>query len=197
MSEIAIFGGSFDPPTLAHEKIIEACLDREDLDEVWVMPSGKRMDKPGMTEDNIRLDMLSEVRSDSFGGNDKLVISDFEVNLPRPNRTIDTVSALEEVYPDSSFWFVFGADSYKDMYNWEGGKYLRSRLGMLLVARCGEVLPDETDRIRHLKIVQSLDMDISSTKIRQAIDRGEPINEYTSLAVAKYILGRSLYVSDS
>lgn len=192
MSEIAVFGGTFDPPTIAHEMIIESCLSRDDFDQVWVMPSGKRVDKPGMTEDVVRLKMLTEVHLGSFGANERLVISDFEVGLPRPTRTIDTVLALEEAYPDDDFWFVFGADSYNDMHSWEGGSELRARLGMLVVARSGQVMPEEASNIRHLE-VDDTTINVSSTKIRQAVCNKLPIERYASPAVVQFIFDNSLY----
>jgi nicotinic acid mononucleotide adenylyltransferase len=56
--KILLFGGSFSPPTLAHEAIIAACLDMKDFDEVWVMPSGDRADKVIAIQDEDRLKML-------------------------------------------------------------------------------------------------------------------------------------------
>jgi nicotinic acid mononucleotide adenylyltransferase len=42
-----IYGGAFNPPTLAHKAILEACakVAKRHNGEVWVMPSGDRTDK--------------------------------------------------------------------------------------------------------------------------------------------------------
>ena len=47
---IAIYGGSFDPITKAHLEVVEELLDNKaiQLDEVWIVPCGKRKDKPDL-----------------------------------------------------------------------------------------------------------------------------------------------------
>lgn len=190
--EIAVFGGTFDPPTLAHEGIIRACLHRTDIDEVWLMPSGVRDDKPGMQPDETRLAMLSIVRQDVFRAHPKLKISDFELQLPRPTKTYSTVGALEQRYPKEKFWFIFGADSYRDMHSWEQGEELRRRLGMLLVSRQGYELPPESDTIRHLAVIES-GLGISSTKVREAIRSERSVNQFVSKAIGQFIAQHCLY----
>lgn len=72
MKEIAVFGGTFNPPTLAHQEIIEACLQHPTFDEVWVMPSGERADKDITVEAEDRIAMLEAVKSDVFAGDERL-----------------------------------------------------------------------------------------------------------------------------
>lgn len=189
MSEIAIFGGTFDPPTLAHEAIIASCLDRPDMDEVWVMPSGSRPDKPSMLSDCIRLEMLDEVHAESFSSDEKLVITNFEMKLPRPTQTADTVKALKRDCPQDNFWFVFGADSYWDMPNWKSGEELRRDLSMLIVPRSGMTMPPEVGNVRHLKV----DQPVSSTIVREAIMAGRPVNGFVSSAIARYLDNNRCY----
>lgn len=183
MSEIVIFGGTFDPPTLAHEAIISSCLDRPDMDEVWVMPSGSRADKPSMLSDCVRLEMLDEMHAESFDLHERLVITEFEMKLPRPTQTADTVEALNRDCPEDNFWFVFGADSYKDMPAWKAGEELRRDLNMLIVPRAGIDMPPEGGNIRHLKV----DQPISSTIVREAILANKPIDGFVSSAIARYL----------
>lgn len=194
MTEVAVFGGTFDPPTLAHERIVEACLESDEFDEVWVMPSGKRLDKPGMQDDKTRLEMLNIVRSESFGSDPRLIVSDFETKLPQPNQTFDTVRALRRAFRDRNFWFVFGADSYNTMDTWEGGDELKRSLGMLLVARAGEVMPAEGGNIKHLKIPDIDQHTISSTKAREALVAGATAEGYVSKAISSYLIERVVYL---
>ncbi len=109
--EVAIFGGTFDPPTVAHEAIIQACLTREDIDEVWLMPSGVRADKPGMRSDDTRLAMLELIMQQYRQTN--LTVSDFELKLPRPSKTSTTAKALESAYPKNRFGLSSGQIAMK------------------------------------------------------------------------------------
>ena len=198
MKEIAVFGGTFDPPTKAHEGIMAACLARDDIDELWVMPSGKRPDKPDMRSDAERLEMLQLVRETTFQGDERLIVTDFEQRLPQPTRTCRTVKALETAQPDDNFWYVFGADAYHDMPAWERGQELRRGIGMLIIEREGYELPAENDRIKHLQ-PEAVDPAMSSTRLREAcgeaVDRSEvtDLSRYISSGVAQFIVDRQLY----
>lgn len=193
MKEIAIFGGTFDPPTRAHEAIVDACLARKDIDEVWVMPSGQRQDKPDMLDDLTRLRMLSAMREGTFEDDKRLVISDFEMQLPQPSQTYATVAALDVAYPDNRFWFVLGADSYNDMPNWEQGARLQKTLGMLIVARVGTESPIERTHIRHMDIADTFGCVVSSTVVRETLRLGGDIEPLVSTSVAEFLLQQGCY----
>jgi nicotinate-nucleotide adenylyltransferase len=180
MKEVAIFGGTFDPPTLAHEAIVRLCLDRSDIDEVWLLPSGKRQDKPDMLDDPTRLAMLQAVQAGSFRDEPRLVVSDFEMQLPQPSETYKTVQALLRTYPDHRFWFVFGSDSYHDMTNWRRGKALRRSIGMLVVPREGYVTPNQNKRVKPLA-TSAPNKPLSSTMVRHALQHGASIKKYLNL----------------
>lgn len=194
--DIAVFGGAFDPPTKAHEAIMEACLSREDIDEVWVMPSGQRTDKSGMSDDETRLRMLEIVRREQFNSDQRLVVSDFELQLPRPTQTYLTSQALASAYPGARFWYVFGADSFDSMETWEDGVALKQTIGMLLIPRVGYVLPEGNNRIRCLA-VENATQNISSTGAREAIRNGKDADKYISSAVQQFILEHALYDCDT
>lgn len=42
---IAVFGGSFDPPTLAHQLVIAELLNQKMAESVILVPCGNREDK--------------------------------------------------------------------------------------------------------------------------------------------------------
>jgi nicotinate-nucleotide adenylyltransferase len=191
MKHVAVFGGTFDPPTRAHEAIVAACLDRPDIDEVWWMPSGQRQDKPGMISNTGRLAMLQLIKTATFADDERLIITDFEQRLPQPTRTYQTVAALEARYPDHAFRYVFGGDAYRDMPKWRHGPELQRSLGVLVVPRVGCPVPPETDTVQLLPL--SLGEPISSTMLRERQSNGEQIEGYVSSAVAGYIAEQALY----
>ena len=48
--KIAVYGGSFNPPTMSHYEIMrmiieEIKVDDQPLDEIWMIPCGDRIDK--------------------------------------------------------------------------------------------------------------------------------------------------------
>jgi nicotinate-nucleotide adenylyltransferase len=195
MSEIAIFGGTFDPPTRAHQAIARACLEQPGLDAVWLMPSGDRSDKPAMQAADARLEMLECLHQEEFGGNSRLVVSDFELQLPQPTQTNATDLALQQAFPRDRFWFVFGADSYQDMPSWEYGEKLQKTLGMLIVPRPGYALPALADNIKHLAITEPEEvMAASSTVVRGLVSQAmQPSSQLICEGVQRYITQRGLY----
>jgi nicotinate-nucleotide adenylyltransferase len=191
MKDIAVIGGTYNPPTRAHEAIFAACLERPDMDEVWVMPSGVRIDKPQMLPDAARLAMLELVKVESFDSDERLSVTDFEQRLPQPSQTYQTTRALRQAYPDNRFWYVYGADAYESMPTWEHGEELRRTIGTLLVPRSGYKLPPESDTIRHVQLPDTFRA-VSSTLVRQACQDGEPVG-LSSPAVLNYIDQQQLY----
>lgn len=191
--KIAVFGGAFNPPTVAHQQIIEACLSLDEFSEVWVMPSGDRIDKSMTTDDQERLAMLNLLKETEFSGDKRLVVSDYELTLPRPSETIRTVGALAMDFPDKDFWFVYGADSYRAMPTWPGGASLQSRLSVLLLPRLGITLPPESSRVKCLPAIGVNRDVISSTQVRTAIQAEQDIAGMVSESVRQFILARSMY----
>jgi len=57
--KIGILGGSFDPPTIAHISLAQACIDRKCVNEVWLVPCGDyRKDKKNLVPASHRLKMV-------------------------------------------------------------------------------------------------------------------------------------------
>jgi len=193
--QVIIFGGSFSPPTLAHEAIIEQCLKQPEADEVWVMPSGTRLDKDIQVSDEHRLNMLEAVKRGSFNNNPRLNMSDFELHLPRPSHTARTAGALALAHPDTHFWFVFGADSYATMPSWPDGQAMLRELSMLVVPRAGLAVPAESERLRILNNDARYQKAISSTAVRRAVAEEASLAELVSPAVEVYIQTHGLYMT--
>lgn len=188
---ILVFGGGFNPPTLAHEAIIDACLKLPTFDEVWVMPSGERLDKRMAISDDDRLHMLQLVKAQSFANNPRLHISDFELRLPRPTKTSLTIPALVAAYPDTTFWFAYGVDSYLSMPEWPDGVRLQKELKRLVLFSRG---PASQIAGKHTisATIPDLYQTVSSTRVRQAIVEGASLAGLVSESVGNYLVRHSI-----
>lgn len=194
MAEIAIFGGSFNPPTMSHEAVVKACLETSPIEEVWLMPSSDRADKDFGTTDINRLVMVQAMRNEAFQFDNRVRVCTVELELPKPTQTWRTVEVLRSLYPNDQFHFVFGADSYTDMPNWQQGKRLQTELGMLIMQRdsCGIELRENVQVLPALLEAQN----ISSTGVREAIGQGLDVGNLVCKSVANYIQSRKLYPLD-
>jgi nicotinate-nucleotide adenylyltransferase len=193
MQRILVLGGAFNPPTLAHQAMIAECLALPGFDRVWLMPSGDRLDKTIVSaSDQQRLRMLSLVRREVFADNPRLVVSDFELRLPRPSATYRTVDALEAAHPRLEFWFAFGADSYQSMHAWPNGAQLRQRLQRLVLFTRGTA-PTLHPAARVVRLAAPF-VHISSTAARQALAEGKDATHLLGPAVLRYAQRDGLYV---
>lgn len=189
--KILIFGGSFSPPTLAHEAIIDACLKLPQFDEVWVMPSGDRLDKTIAATDNDRIKMLEVIKRENFGSDPRLAITDFELRLPRPTKTSRTFPLLKDEYPGTEFWLALGRDSYMSMPEWPDGRALQQALKMVVFYSGGDTLSD-VDNVMTVQLPDALS-DTSSSHARQAIAGGSYADTGVSQPVLGYIKQHNLY----
>ncbi len=189
--KVAIYGGSFNPPTLAHEAVSRACLDVSGIDEVWLMPSGTRLDKPYSIDDVHRLAMVG-LMSRRIGDR-RLQVSRFELDLERPSKTIKTLGALSVAYPNVDPYFVLGADSYWTMPTsaWVDGDYLQKNLHMLIVPR--EQYPNpNASNVGILHIGEEF-RGVSSSEARAKAQAGESIANIVDPWVEEYIADHGLY----
>lgn len=192
---VIIFGGAFNPPTLAHQQIMANCLELSGYSEVWVMPSGDRHDKTMSSDDAERMAMLNLIKTKEFDNEPRIVISDFELNLPRPTETLVTLGALAIEHPDKEFWFVYGADSYNSMPTWPGGTELQSKISALVLARDGIELPPESDQVKHMPNIHETTALVSSTEVRAAVRQQANISGMVADSVRRFIMQRALYAS--
>lgn len=186
--ETIIYGGAFNPPTLAHEAILRACVGyaSEHGAEVWVMPSGDRFDKTIPTERATRLAYVAAM----LEGLDGVKVDTSELDRPVEVETYDTVVELEQSHPDRQFTFVFGADSTQTMGTWKGGNELLKNLPMLVVEREGSEISPLAEKAVRLPVVAP---NTSSTEVRNRLTRGEAVDGLVSEAV-KRVLAQSACV---
>ena len=138
MKNILIYGGSFNPPTLAHAALIDAAINDFDFDEIWLMPSKDRADKQIGTDGNYRLRMLEALVNDFFiQHKDQLKIVDFELNLKGQTQTSTTMDLLAKKFPKDRFTWLIGADSWVGMETWKNGAKIKKEANWVVVERSG------------------------------------------------------------
>lgn len=181
--ETVIYGGAFNPPTLAHVAILKACFEYAEIRdaEVWVMPSGDRVDKTiGATRER-RLEYTQAMINDAEGNDRDVSVQTLELDRPVAVETIDTLHELQTTHPDRTFSFVFGADSTETMADWKGGEELLEELPMLVVEREGSRINPLAKHVTRLSVSIP---GVSSTLVRQRLEKGEAIDDLVSPHVA-------------
>lgn len=186
-TETIIYGGAFNPPTLAHEMILQACVDeaRERGADVWVMPSGDRADKTIAVERATRLGYIAAMLDDLDTEGVAIKVITNELDREVAVETFDTVIELESENPERELVWVFGADSTETMGEWKNGDWLLENIRMLVIEREGSKINPLAKRALAMTVITP---PISSTNVRERLLVGEPIDGYVGSAVAALLV---------
>ena len=105
----------------------------------------------------------------------RIIVSDFEFTLPRPNYTANTLRELQKQYPQHEFTLIIGEDNLEIFPKWREYTYLLENFRILVYPRKGsgksvEQMMQELETA-HIKEVQLLAnapyFEISSTELRK------------------------------
>lgn len=189
MRHIGVFGGSFNPVHSGHMMVASYIAQWCGLDEVWLMlsPLNPLKSDAGLLPDATRLDMLRIAVGDS-----PLVrVSDFELSMPRPSYTVDTMQALRQAYPDCSFRIIIGSDNWAIFDRWRDPEVLLRDFGVIIYPRPGYPLPDRLPS--GAMAVDAPVCSLSSTMIREAVAQGRDVTFFLPHGVWDYIKSNNLY----
>ncbi len=185
MKRIGLFGGTFDPPHIGHLEIGKTVLKSLELDAVWYIPTFEPPHKDAATATpHQRLEMLKIL----LEGQERLSISTIEYEREGLSYTIDTVQALLDDHPDTSFYFIIGGDMIAYLPNWHRVEELKQLIQFVGVRREGYSIDDEQGILK----VNIPELPYSSTDIRKAISANQPVEGLTD-GVYDYIRENKLY----
>ena len=130
---IGLFGGSFNPAHEGHREISITALTRLGLDCVWwlVTPGNPLKDKDLYAPIDERLR-----RARKTANHPDIVISDFE-SRHNLQYTVDTITRLRELNPDTEFVWIMGADSLQNFHRWRDWKKIAEMVPMAIFNRPG------------------------------------------------------------
>ena len=136
MTQVAIYGGAFNPPHLAHVFTFTYLLGRSDVDEVWLIPTAAHVFGKTLAPLEDRMMLLSTI-VDSYGWSDRVRILDIEGRRDGPSRTFDTLTELSAAHPTHRFRWVIGADNLTERHRWYRFDDLVARWNLIVLGRPG------------------------------------------------------------
>ncbi len=176
---VALFGGSFNPPHVAHQLAALHVLETEPVDELWFVPVFKHPFDKTLEAFEHRLAMCERAAA-ALGPRAR--VSDCERTLGGDSRTLRTVQSLKATHPGTEFALVVGADLLPELGSWYGADELRQLVRFIVVGRTG-----------HAGGTLAMPA-VSSTEVRQRLTRGERPEGLVPRSVLDYIGERKLYV---
>ena len=177
---VAIFGGSFNPPHLAHQMAALYVLETAAIDELWFVPAFQHPFGKALAPFADRLQMC-ELAAAALGPRARVIAVERELGLE--SRTLRTVRRLQRDFPGHVFSLVIGADLLTELPSWQDSAELQRAVPLLVVGRAGFEADDGRLALPR----------VSSTEVRAALAAGRPVDGLVPRAVVDYISGHGLY----
>jgi nicotinate-nucleotide adenylyltransferase len=181
MREIALLGGSFNPPHIGH--LMAALYLRATLgsDEVWLLPSFNHPFGKPLEPFEDRVAMCEAMGLDVGPW---LKVSRAESQVGGEGRTIELLEWLLPKYPDTRFRWVIGSDILDDLPKWKAWDRIEQMVQVTVLHRAGYPSP---------RALGPPMVEVSSTEIRKLLDAGDVPDELVPRRSLEVARARGLY----
>jgi nicotinate-nucleotide adenylyltransferase len=214
MKKMGLFGGTFNPIHYGHLRSAQEIRDWLDLVQVIFIPSSDPPHKEGreIVPANLRAAMVRL----AIAANPHFSLSDAEIRRPGKSYSVETVADFRRhLGNETELYFILGLDAFLEIGAWKDPATLFGLCHFVIMTRPGfgksfgpEHLPVDLAkdfcydsqkggflyksgfRVFPREITA---LDISSTKIRENIGRGDSIKYLVPEAVEDFIVRQRLY----
>lgn len=184
MTRVAVFGGSFNPPHVAHVLACALVLSVEDVDRLLVVPAYKHPFSKTLAPFDDRAAMCEL----AMAWMPRVEVSRVEEELGGESRTLRTLESLARAHPDWRLRLVIGADILTEAPRWFGFDVIEKLAPPIVLGRAGFEGADPR---------AALLPEVSSTRVRDAIARGawSEVERLVPRAVLAHARARGLYAA--
>lgn len=186
---LALFGGTFDPIHNAHLAVARAAADHFQLDRVLLIPNAIPPHKQRQTTAGYahRLAMVELAAQ----ADPRFAASRLEEGQEKSYSILTIERVRGELGPEAQLFFLIGADAFSEIETWFRWRDVLAQVEFIVLSRPGYSCDIPEGARVHL--LETLQLDVSSTAIRRALARGEAPPELPP-AVLQYIRQHSLYM---
>ena len=188
---IAVFGGSFDPPHVAHVMAVAWALGAGAIDEVWVIPAfehplGKVAGAPFADRYEMTRLAMADLR--------RVRVLDLERRLGGGSRTLRTVETILRERPRARLRLLIGSDLLREAPRWHRWERIVALAPPLVVGRADHVHASDPRDDQRVVLPPS-----SSTEVRAALRQHAPtawpawLRAVVPAAVLSHIEAHALY----
>lgn len=188
-----LYFGSFDPIHNGHTALAEYAIDKGIADEVALIISPQNPFKVGVlqTPEMMRYEM-AELACGASRYPERIKPSVVEFVLEKPSYTIRTLDYLRENNGDEmEFAIITGSDIWERFDEWRDYERILDEYKIYIYPRKGYEVAKFADRVTLLEDAPFVE--ISSTEIRERVERGEDISSFVTPAVKEYIAKNQLW----
>ncbi|WP_342472704.1 nicotinate-nucleotide adenylyltransferase [Metasolibacillus sp. FSL H7-0170] len=187
MKRVGILGGTFNPPHNGHLLMANEAFHALKLDEVRFMPNAIPPHKEVqlLATDEQRIQMLQLAISDV----PYFKVEKSELESGGISYTYNTMHLLQEREPNTRFYFIIGGDMIDSLHTWYHIEELVTFVQFVGIKRPGT----EATTTYPVQLLETPEMNLSSTVIRQRCQNDGPLKYIVPEAVEAYIRKEGLY----
>lgn len=184
-----IFGGVFNPPTIAHFEAAKTVIEELKPDNFIFLPAGETYSDKTVDESIHRLKMV-EIMATKLGA----VVSRVEIDA---KEYLGSYLSMKKIGLDN-MKFLMGSDNLKLFAEWRNTDKLMKEFGLVVLSRQDDIqdIIESIPVLRKYKdnilVINNFDYDISSTEYRKTHNSKLLVDE-----VRKYIEKNSLYLEET
>ncbi len=194
---IGIFGGSFNPPHNGHIHLAKSVYEALQLDEVWLVPAKQPPHKSAAAyapaEDRLAMCRLIAQAYPWMRA------EDYELRQDAVSYSYYTVTHFAKTHPDSKLFFLIGGDMLRIFKKWYRWQEILQYTAIAAIAREPQEyaeLEKYAEELRQYGEIYLLNVEtitISSTKIRDNVQKRQNNSCYLPEKIVQYINERNLY----
>ncbi len=184
--ELAVFGGSFDPPHLGHVLLAHYALAVTNVSEVVVAPAYEHAFGKSLTVFEHRMAMAKLAFSDL----ERVRVDPIESQLGGTSRTFRLIEQLALRYPRYQLRLLIGADILLEAEQWHRFDDVKRMAPLIVAGRSGFSHPDVDPRAPCLP-------EVSSSQVRADLHAGSDVSHDVPARVLRYIAQHALYRAES
>lgn len=199
MEKIGILGGSFNPVHVEHVRLAKSAVEELNLDKLLVMPTFIAPHKntlPAPAEDRIKMLEIA------FNGEDKISVSDFEIQNKGKSYTYLTVEHFKK-QTGAELYFIVGGDMLTNFKTWKFPERILQVANLAVFGRDDFFTDYASEEEYFLKNFNKRFIKLnykgknaSSTKIRVYASFGLPLDGIAPNGVEEYLKEKNLYAGD-
>ena len=193
---LGLFGGTFNPPHLAHFDLARLFIQYCAVDYLFILPTGHSYHKKAdIASRQTRYDMCLI----AFSSLVNTIVERSDIDRQGPTYTVDTLRRYHAQYRNAAFYWLLGGDAFLQLEHWHDYAQLVTFATFAIAPR------DEIDRsviLKHahqfhpsprIRILPVPPIPYSSSPIRTALNRGEKNILGLDPKVENYIREHHLY----
>ena len=158
----AMFGGSFDPPHIGHQNIVEKAIKRLDIEKLLVVPTYLNPFKTSSLASATQRLAWCHTLFDTL---ENVIVNDYEIQEGKSTTTSQSIKHFNQHYDVR--YLIVGSDNLSTLAKWHAFDWLNETITWVIATRDDHHL--DTDELKNWEILP-ITAPVSSTQIREEKD---------------------------